>query len=116
MGGAEHCPFVGYLFDAAEEELAKASGVLDVSEDGFDDMFAQPVATSVAALPDPCAHGLDQRPALGAAGWAATCRRQFPRTNVCLSPLDTPKRPFRFREGFRTPLGVRKSPKNEPAG
>ena len=57
MGGAEHCPFVGYLFDAAEEELAKASGVLDVSEDGFDDMFAQPVATSVAALPDPGAHG-----------------------------------------------------------
>src|ERR1700732_2373198 len=88
MGGAKHCPFVGYLFDAAEEELAKASGVLDVSEDGFDDMFAQPVATSVAALPDPGAHGLDQRPALGAAGWAATCRRQFPRTNVCLSPLD----------------------------
>src|SRR5258707_5880818 len=71
MGGAEHCPFVGYLFDAAEEELAKASGVLDVSEDGFDDMFAQPVATSVAALPDPGAHGLDQRPALGTAGWAA---------------------------------------------
>src|SRR6202795_1702327 len=71
MGGAEHCPFVGDLSEAAEEELAKASGVLDVSEDGFDDMFAQPVATSVAALSDPGAHGLDQRPALGAAGWAA---------------------------------------------
>jgi hypothetical protein len=29
--------------------------------------------------------------------------------------LGTPERLFRFREEFRTPLGVRKSPKNEPA-
>src|ERR1700730_13992589 len=71
MGGAEHCPFVGYLFDAAEEELAKAAGVLGGHEYGSDDMCAQPVATSAAALPDPGAHGLDQRPALGTAGWAA---------------------------------------------
>ena len=33
----------------------------------------------------------------------------------CFSPLLTPKRSGRFREEFRTPLGVRKSPKNEPA-
>ena len=26
-----------------------------------------------------------------------TCRRQLPTTNVCLSPFDTPKRPFRIR-------------------
>jgi hypothetical protein len=46
---------------------------------------------------------------------SATCRRQFPRTNVCFSPLFTPKRQDRYREEFRMPLGVRKSPKNEPA-
>jgi hypothetical protein len=46
----------------------------------------------------------------------ATCRRQSERTNVCLLPLDTPKRPFRIREEFRAPRGVRKSPRNEPAG
>ena len=27
----------------------------------------------------------------------ATCRRQFPKANVCLLPLHDPKRPFRFR-------------------
>lgn len=26
------------------------------------------------------------------------------------------KQTFRFREGFRAPLGVRKSPRTEPAG
>ena len=40
MGGAEHGPFTGNLFDASEEELAEASGLFDVSEDGFDDLFA----------------------------------------------------------------------------
>ena len=36
--------------------------------------------------------------------------------HVRISPRSTPKRTGRYREGFRTPLGVRKSPKNEPAG
>jgi hypothetical protein len=35
--------------------------------------------------------------------------------NGCLSPLGFPKLPVRIREEFRTPLGVRKSPRNEPA-
>jgi hypothetical protein len=34
---------------------------------------------------------------------------------VCLLPSATPKLSFRTREEFRTPLGVRKSPRNEPA-
>jgi hypothetical protein len=37
-----------------------------------------------------------------------------PCTNVCLLPLRTPERLFRFREEFRTPLGVRKSPGTNP--
>jgi hypothetical protein len=37
-------------------------------------------------------------------------------TNGRYSALLTPELPFRFREEFRTPVGVRKSPKNEPAG
>ncbi len=40
MGGAEDGPFAGNPFDAGEEELAKASGLFDVSEDGFDDKFS----------------------------------------------------------------------------
>ena len=39
MGGADHCSFGFYLVDAAEEELVEASGLLDVSEDGFDGVF-----------------------------------------------------------------------------
>src|ERR1700733_3972894 len=36
-------------------------------------------------------------------------------TDVCfLSPLSR-ERTLRFREEFRTPIGVRKSPRNEPA-
>jgi hypothetical protein len=37
-------------------------------------------------------------------------------TERLLSLLIAPKLPFRLREEFRTPTGVRKSPKNEPAG
>lgn len=35
--------------------------------------------------------------------------------NVCLPQLRAKNRPFRIRGEFRAPLGVRKSPKNEPA-
>jgi hypothetical protein len=38
------------------------------------------------------------------------------RTNDRSPVSDAPDLPVRFREEFRTPLGVRKSPKNEPAG
>jgi len=67
MGGADHRPFAFYLVDAAKQELAEIPGLLDVSEDRFDDVFSHPVATSMATLAEPGAHGLDQFAALGAA-------------------------------------------------
>ena len=39
VGGADHCPFAFYLVDAAEEKLPEASGLLDVSKDGFGGVF-----------------------------------------------------------------------------
>ena len=49
-----------------------------------------------------------------------TLGRMLPRwpfgPNVRSSMPPARKPPFRFREEFRTPIGVRKSPKNEPAG
>ena len=45
----------------------------------------------------------------------STAADHTPMAKVCLTPLRTSKRLFRFREEFRTPLGVRKSPRNEPA-
>lgn len=43
-------------------------------------------------------------------------RKGLARKNACLLPLRTRKQPVRSREEFRAPTGVRKSPKNEPAG
>jgi hypothetical protein len=40
VGGADQRPFVFHLLDAPEKELLKASCLLDLSEDGLDDLFA----------------------------------------------------------------------------
>jgi hypothetical protein len=60
--GADHRPLAGDLVDAAEENLSETSGLLDVSEDRFDDVLAQPVSTSMAALPDSGANSEALRP------------------------------------------------------
>ena len=41
VGGADHCPLSSDLFEAAQQELAEASGVFDLTKDGLDDLFAQ---------------------------------------------------------------------------
>jgi hypothetical protein len=72
-------------------------------------MDGQSIATIAAAQPDRF------QPAIGGSVYVkpqdmASC------AVVCLSQLHYQKQPFRFREEFRAPLGVRKSPRNEPAG
>ena len=44
MGGADHGPFGPNLIETAQQELAEASGLLDLSEDGLDHLFAQTVS------------------------------------------------------------------------
>ena len=39
--------------DAAEQELPEVTSSLDLTEDGLDDMLAQPVAAAVTTLSDP---------------------------------------------------------------
>jgi hypothetical protein len=49
-------------------------------------------------------------------GGHSTPRRQVPNVGVRFSGLGTHGETVGFREEFRTPVGVRKSPRNEPAG
>jgi hypothetical protein len=46
--------------------------------------------------------------------WVGNCHRRVAQASP-LPHVLAQKRTGRFREEFRTPLGVRKSPKNEPA-
>src|SRR4030081_3463665 len=59
--GADHRPFGFDLADAAQEELAEASCLLDLAEDGLDDLFSQSIPASVACALDLCAHSGDER-------------------------------------------------------
>ncbi len=50
MGGAEHGPLASDLVDAVEEELTKASCLLDLPKHRLNDLLAQSIAT---AMPGP---------------------------------------------------------------
>src|ERR1700687_413090 len=63
VGGADHGPFGFDLVDAAQEKLAEASCLLDLAEDGLDDLFSQPRPR--ADDPQPCRSG---RPEPASAG------------------------------------------------
>ena len=52
VGGADHCPLSSDLFEAAQQELAEASGVFDLTKDGLDDLFAQAILNNTA-VPTP---------------------------------------------------------------
>jgi hypothetical protein len=85
VGRADDGPFAFDLVDATKKELAEVSGLLDLTEDGFDDVFAEPVSTSVTTLPDPAAHG----PHAWAAFRAVTGFAGAPRRHVApYRPLD----------------------------
>ena len=61
MGGADHGPFGFDLVDAAQEELAEASCLLDLAEDRLDDLFSQSIPASIACALELCAHSGDER-------------------------------------------------------
>src|SRR5450631_2364103 len=57
MDGADHRPLGSDLVEAAQEELAEASCVLDLTEHGFDDLLSQAVAAAPAGALELCRHG-----------------------------------------------------------
>ncbi len=61
VGDADHGPFGFDLVDAAQEELAEASCLLDLTEDGLDDLFSQSISASIACALELCAHSGDER-------------------------------------------------------
>src|SRR3981189_766426 len=90
VGGADHGPFGFDLVDAAQEELAEASCLLDLAEDGLDDLFAQSIPASIACALEFFAHFGDEPCRIGASfwSWPPWCRafaarwRRSPRSGV----------------------------------
>src|SRR5258708_10926249 len=58
---ADHGPFGFDLVDAAQEELAEASCLLDLAKDGLDDLFSQSIPASIACALVLWAHSGDAR-------------------------------------------------------
>src|SRR5258708_32346811 len=57
VDGADHRPLGSDLVEAAQEELAEASGVFDLAEHRFDDLLSQAVAATPAGGLEFCRHG-----------------------------------------------------------
>src|SRR3954466_8197510 len=57
MDGADEAPFALDLFEASEQELAEASGLLDLPEHRLDDLFAQAIARAPAGTFEFLRHG-----------------------------------------------------------
>src|SRR5258708_12986103 len=57
VDGADHRPLGSDLVEAAQEELAEASGVFDLAEHRFDDLLSQAVAATPAGALEFCRHG-----------------------------------------------------------
>src|SRR5450432_1508761 len=57
VDGADHRPLGSDLVEAAQEELAEASGMLDLAEHRFDDLLSQAVAAAPAGALEFCRHG-----------------------------------------------------------
>src|SRR5258708_12085465 len=57
VDGADHRPLGSDLVEAAQEELAEASGMLDLAEHRFDDLLSQAVAAAPARALGVCPPG-----------------------------------------------------------
>ena len=62
MGGADHGPLGTYFFDA-QQELAEAARLFDLSEHRFHHLLSQSVGCFEAAVVDLVSHPLGQRSA-----------------------------------------------------
>jgi len=63
VGGADHRPLASDLVETTQQKLSEASGVLDLTTDGLDDLFAQAIAAAPAAPFELGGHGGDTRAA-----------------------------------------------------
>src|SRR5258707_424813 len=63
VGGADHGPFGTHFLDAAQQELAEAACLFDLSEHRFHHLLSQSVGRFEAAIVDLLSHPLGQRSA-----------------------------------------------------
>src|SRR5690242_17891076 len=63
VGGAEQGPLGPDVFETTKKELAEAPGVLDLTEDRLDDLFAQAIATAPTGALELGGHRSDARTA-----------------------------------------------------
>src|SRR6266567_5523798 len=101
VGGADHGPLGPHFLDAAQQELAEAAGLFDLSEHRFHHLLSQSVGRFEAAIVDLLSHPSGQRSAdfsvLG--GWVlGTSGRDIAVDTVCFE---------RFEIGFAAVAGVR---------
>ena len=61
VGGADHGPLGTYFLDAAQQKLAEAACLFDLSEHRLDHLLSQSVRRFEAAVVDLFAHQLRQR-------------------------------------------------------
>ena len=65
VGGADKSPLGAHFFEAAQQELAEAARLFDLSEHRLGQLFAQPVGAGVSAGLDLGAHAFDARRCFG---------------------------------------------------
>ena len=61
VGGAHEAPFAAHVFDAAQQNLAEAAGLLSLAEHWLGQLLSQALGAFVAACLDFFAHGFDPR-------------------------------------------------------
>src|SRR6478672_1282366 len=61
VGGADHGPLGTYFLDTAQQKLAEATCLFDLSEHRLHHLLSQSVRRFEAAVVDPFAHQLRQR-------------------------------------------------------
>ena len=61
MRGADERPFGFDVLQAAQKELTESSGMLDLSEDGLDDLLSQAVAAAPTGTSELGCHGRNAR-------------------------------------------------------
>ena len=61
MNGADHRPLGPHLFETSQQELSKASGVLDVPEHGLHHLLPEPITASAASPLQRLGHGAHER-------------------------------------------------------
>jgi Transposase domain (DUF772) len=119
VGGADQRPFAVHFVDATQQELPEASGLLDLSEDRFDDLFSEAIAAAVRGAFDRGPHRLYQRSPRGLVSlpldaWSGPWRRRVGSGARRARPGSAPSRIWRGGDFDGFAAGIRGYPPSHP--